>query len=317
MLISVIVPVYNSSLYLKRCLESLLAQDYTSLEIILIDDGSTDESPQICDHFAEQYSNIKVKHIANRGASLARKIGLDEAQGFLLTFIDSDDYVQPNYLSSLYKALMQENTEIAGCGVLMLKNEDCLDSLEFVDDSKFCLLEGDKLMFRFFNYEFWGLPAALYKRDVFDSIYFPKATLSEDYFIKAQMFVRQCKMAYVDAPLYIYEKHEGSLSNTSLSMRAFDEFVNVRFVYELMQKKEPKYIGPALKNVVETCVKLILMGTASERINFKQQYQEIYLFLKGHVGDICDNSHLLFKVKTLALSFLYFPFLIKIINRIK
>lgn len=311
--ISCIIPVYNVEKYLHRCLDTICNQTYSNLEIILVDDGSSDSSGNLCDTYAAKYNNIKTIHISNSGASLARKIGLDMSTSEYVTFVDSDDYVELNYVSAMYEALQKYGTTIAGCGAHCIK---CGDKVKMVDEPQIRLLKGDKLMTRFFNYEFWALWGGLYPRDAFIGIHFPKATLSEDYFIKCQMFLQDSQMAYVDAPLYIYEKHEESLSNTKLSARAFEEFENTLNVYELIKEQAPQYSQLALKNVVETSVKLLLMGDVEQRNRYKAQYTSIYQFLNEHISEIYHNRYLLRNVKTIAVILRFCPCMDRMLNKI-
>lgn len=313
-LISCIIPVYNAEKYLHRCIDSVLVQDYPAIEIILIDDGSTDASSTICDEYAAQHYNIIVKHISNRGASLARKVGLEIVKGEYLTFIDADDYVVHNYVSTMFEALQKYNTEISSCCQQTIKPSDTLQASTHVE---MLLLKDSELMSRFFLYEFWGMPASLYHKTVFKRINFPKATLSEDYYIKCQIFLYNCKMAYVNAPLYIYEKHEGSLSNTKLSVRAFEEFENVYHVYKLIQTKMPQYTPLALKNVIETSVKLLLMGKNTERKLYNNQYKYIKTFLKEHTAEIWQNTYILRKIKLIAIVLRYYPATSYLFNKLQ
>lgn len=303
-LISVIIPIYNSENYLNRCIDSVLEQDYSNIEIILVDDGSKDKSPTICDTYAAQNKNIIALHIPNGGASLARKKGIEIAKGQYLSFIDSDDYVTKNYISALYTAIQKYHTQVASCYVQITKAND---KIRTEATSAISLLEKNTLMHRFFHYEFWGMPGGLYKRDILYNLYFPKETLCEDYLIKAQIFIQTPQMALVESPLYIYEKHEGSLSNTPLSLRAFEEFKNTYRVYEIMKQKMPQYTGLALKNVVETCIKLLLMDTLSQRSQYAIQYKPIHEFLKTEEYNIYNNKYLLKKLKFIALTLRYFP----------
>lgn len=305
-LISCIIPVFNAEQYLHRCINSVLDQDYRALEIILIDDGSTDTSPKICDEYATQHCNIIVKHIPNGGASLARKVGVELAKGEYLTFVDADDYVTHNYVSAMFEALQKYDTTIAGCGLQCIEPGN---KIKIVNRSTTILLKDDTLMTRFFNYEFWALWGTLYAKSAFTNIDFPKATLSEDYYIKCQMFLCNCKMAYVDTPLYIYEKHENSLSNTKLSPKAFEEFENTIAVYEIIRNQKPQYIQLALKNAIETSVKLLLMGNSRQHKKYHKNYALIKKFLKVHFMEIFENRYLLRNVKILALTLRYFPYL--------
>lgn len=100
--ISVIVPVYNVEKYLSRCIESILSQTFTDFELLLIDDGSTDRSGEICDEYAKKDTRIRVFHTKNRGVSAARNLGLDNAKGEWISFVDSDDWVENDYLKSLF-----------------------------------------------------------------------------------------------------------------------------------------------------------------------------------------------------------------------
>ena len=112
MKLSIIVPIYNVAPYLRKCVDSLLAQDISDSEIILVDDGSPDECPQICDQYAEQYSNIKVIHQANAGLSAARNSGIKVATGDYIMFVDSDDYLQPNVLRALMEQVRRDNLDV-------------------------------------------------------------------------------------------------------------------------------------------------------------------------------------------------------------
>lgn len=116
--ISIIIPVYNTASYLKRCLDSILAQSVIDFEVILVNDGSTDDSGMICDSYAENHDNIRVIHQGNRGVSAARNRGIEVALGGWLTFIDSDDYVKPNYLSTMIASGNRFNSDLVMTGLV-------------------------------------------------------------------------------------------------------------------------------------------------------------------------------------------------------
>ena len=123
--ISVIVPVYNVETYLERCVESILQQTYAHFELILINDGSTDSSGQICDHLASQYENIKVYHIENAGVSNARNMGIQLATGSWVTFIDSDDFVTQDYLATLASAVEGVKCRLCNCSSAPYQKRHC------------------------------------------------------------------------------------------------------------------------------------------------------------------------------------------------
>ncbi|MDE6247374.1 MAG: glycosyltransferase [Muribaculaceae bacterium] len=121
--VTVIVPVYKVENYIRRCVDSLLKQDYPHIEIILVDDGSPDNSGEICDEYGERYGNIKVIHKPNGGLSSARKAGFEVATGELICFIDSDDYVSPHYVSRLAKPFEDYSVQLSVCGYSIIKGE--------------------------------------------------------------------------------------------------------------------------------------------------------------------------------------------------
>lgn len=124
--ISVIIPVYKAEKYLRRCLDSVLAQTYSNLEVILIDDGSPDSCPEICDQYSENDHRVKVIHKKNEGVSIARNIGLRSATGSLITFVDSDDYIEPVMYEKMANILMSNNCDIVMC--------DCIKEFDNKDE---------------------------------------------------------------------------------------------------------------------------------------------------------------------------------------
>ena len=116
-MISVIVPVYNCGQYLRQCLDSILAQTYTDLEILLVDDGSNDNTGDICDAYMEADLRVKVIHKKNGGAVSARKAGLERASGRYIAFVDGDDWIEPDMLEKLYNTLTKQRVDVAMCGM--------------------------------------------------------------------------------------------------------------------------------------------------------------------------------------------------------
>ena len=292
MILSVIIPVYNSGRWLSRCLDSVLVQAFPHpWELILVDDGSTDDSGMICDTYAGRSTRIKVFHIGHQGASLARKQGLEMARGAYVTFIDSDDYVCPGYFENLYQLSIDTGCSIAACAVG--------DGQEVSEAKDPQVLTFDELMPRFFKYEFWGFVANLYTRRLFDEIPFPQATLSEDYFVMARLFAKEKKMAFLPASLYCYEKHEASLSHLPISDRSFDEFENVRDVFDFTAAEMPAYREYALSNVLESSVKLLL-ASGPQKKAFREQRKKLASFLADHRTEILSCKPLLPKTRLLA-----------------
>lgn len=299
--ISVIIPVYNARDYLRRCLDSVLNQIFTDFEVILVDDGSTDESGGICDEYAERDSRITVYHKKNEGASLARKYGLERAGGEYVTFIDSDDWIANDYLSKLYGLVKQYKTNVSACSNYKVR-ERVNEIKDYIYKSS--LLSFDEIMPRFFKYEFWGFWGKIYLKSSLENLHFPMETLSEDYYVMAQLFNKERQMAYTEEPLYFYEYHDNSLSHQKLSKRAFEEFDNVKAVFDYTKRNMPEYTDYALSNVVETSVKLYKQVNGIDKIAFQKECSAIKAFLKKHFVEVLICKPLYYKVKIMAISLL-------------
>ena len=173
-MVSIIIPVYNSVQFLERCVNCVANQTYKEWELILIDDGSTDGSGILCDEYAKEEARIKVYHQLNKGASLARKKGIELAQGEYLTFVDSDDIVEDDYLERLFDALQKFHVKIAACD--QIKHQEGTD-LKVDKSGEAMLLDDQAIHDRFFNYQFWGFWGKIYHKSVFEKIFFPKYTV--------------------------------------------------------------------------------------------------------------------------------------------
>ena len=131
-LISIIVPIYNVEKYLKQCIESIISQTYRNIEIILVDDGSPDNCGKICDEYSQKDKRIIVLHKENGGLSDARNKGIDIAKGDYLTFVDSDDFVNIDYIEKLYNSIKFNNTKLAQCGISKVdENNEIIEKLNY------------------------------------------------------------------------------------------------------------------------------------------------------------------------------------------
>lgn len=208
-LISIIVPVYNVKNYLEKCLQSVCGQTYRNLEIILIDDGSSDGSGELCDLFARRDGRIKVVHQANAGQSVARNRGLDMAQGEYLGFVDSDDWIEPDMYEFLYRLLRENEADISICSHYIetatktrVKHASGRFSCFSCEEAVRTLVKDKRIR----NY-MWD---KLYKRQLFDGVYFPENRVFEDIAISYRIFYRTRKVVMQDSPKYHYLKREGS-----------------------------------------------------------------------------------------------------------
>ena len=218
--ISVIVSVYNTEQYLAQCIQSILKQTYQNLELILVDDGSTDRSLAICTHYQELDSRVRVFHQSNQGVSKARNYGMDVAAGNFITFVDSDDYVMPNYLEELFEALKSTGSQIAisdfqyykGNGHLLVHmpehkvSQHIFTPREWFD---FAYTNRDDF-FQLIYTVLWG---KLFQREVLKQIFCPEDTQIDDEFTTWKTYLQTSKIVYLDDEDYIYRLNQEGLSH--------------------------------------------------------------------------------------------------------
>lgn len=243
-LVSVIVPVYNSSKYLKKCIDSIVMQTYENLEIILVDDGSTDGSEKICDEYLLIDKRIKVYHIANSGVAHARNYGIIRSSGDYIAFIDNDDTIAEDYIMSMVKQIKKYNADI--CRNLKIVNVD--DNGKYVVTSSFDnkLLKSDKRFWVYDDYKLvpevlFGTFNALYKRDIF-SIMFPKLAQGEDTALGVLVsFYKRPTICFNEIAGYYYTFNPNSITRTKgFSLAKFTSSFKAFFSYMVLFEKYGK-----------------------------------------------------------------------------
>ena len=212
-LISVVVPVYNAGPYLRQCLNSLAAQTYPHVEIILVDDGSSDGSDQVCREYAERDGRFQyVRLSANRGPSVARNVGVRQAAGAFISFVDADDYVEPGLLERLHCSLTRNGADISACGADGIRLEIGPARSYSRVEAVCCLAKGSP-----FNHVPWG---KLYRTDLARSCPFDEnGFYSEDLLFLYQALKRSGKVSYIPDVLYHYVNREGSQMHSGMSAR--------------------------------------------------------------------------------------------------
>lgn len=222
-LISVIVPVYRVEEYLERCVKSILSQTYKNLEVILVDDGSPDQCPAICDACAEKDARVKVIHQENKGLSGARNAGIDAASGEYLAFVDSDDYVSPHFIEELYQLLQDTGCAIGQCRFSYVKGDGLVEE----SDSAFCIYRGESLMEQLYGPEekatcFVVAWNKLYRAELFKEtgIRYPEGRIHEDEATTYRLFHEAKKLAFLDRALYgYYTENGGSITSVFSAKR--------------------------------------------------------------------------------------------------
>lgn len=212
-LISVIIPVYNSEKYLERCLQSILQQTHTNLEIILVDDGSFDKSGQICDRFGQKDSRIKVIHKKNGGQAQARNRGLDIAQGEYIGFMDNDDVIEPEMFETLLENALRQDAQISGCSTMQVySNGNQLNKFIQMESG---LKQGKELILNILyqNQFSWGTVwNKIFHKDLKADLYFQEGKELEDYGVMLRLFNKVDRIYFEQIPMYHWYQYSSSQS---------------------------------------------------------------------------------------------------------
>ena len=220
-LISVIVPVYNVEKYLKKCVNSITSQTYENLEILLVDDGSTDLSGQICNEFEKNDARIKVIHKKNGGLSDARNAGLDRAKGQYYAFIDSDDYIQDNTIEIMLNAVKKNKSEISVCNMIRFLEEG--ETVQF-----YCPTNHEVLYQGNQRYKTLNQPSVcnkLFEAKLFEGIRFPKGKYYEDTFVYHEVLYRANSIVLTGTDSYWYLSREDSIVGQPQYTERYFDFI--------------------------------------------------------------------------------------------
>lgn len=289
-LISVIVPVYNVEKYLPKCIDSILEQTYRNLEILLIDDGSKDSSPQICDEYAEKDSRIRVIHKENGGLSSARNRGLDEAKGDFVGFIDSDDYIQKDMYEYLMSGIEKYDADISICQRIMVKN----DKKKPQDREKNEVYDTETAVRKLLNEDImnavWN---KLYKKEVVEGIYFPEGRVYESTAVTFQYITRAKKVANLKKSKYYYIMRDGSIVHDKNIKNRSDWCLSHIDRYNELMKLYPKYKYQVLNDFYYVALKLAdAVSTHPEEYNeYAQRLRMISDFVKKNKGGMAKGAH--------------------------
>lgn len=255
-LISVIVPVYNSEQYLDRCIKSIINQTYKNLEILLVDDGSTDNSGAICDTFAKNDGRIKVIRKANGGVSSARNIALDIADGEFFVFVDADDYIEENYILNLYEN-MSEDIDLVISKAEAYNPDGSLDQYwpHKLDES--IVLDTDDMRnmhWRYLHFWVWGV---LYRARLVESLRFnTDYYVCEDSLFFFSVFKKSRRVKYIKEKLYCYVLYPQSACHGSFSDKKFTEFYAWQDICRLFEGTA--FYKKILSNYVLRCFRIYI-----------------------------------------------------------
>lgn len=302
-LISVIVPIYNVQRYLEKCIKTIVNQTYKNLEIILIDDGSTDKSSDICDNWKQKDSRIKVIHKANEGLAKARNTGIEISTGKYLFFVDSDDYIELDIIENLYENIIQTSADISICGFYIETYEKMIpycSSNEFVVNSEDAL----KKLFMHDNISIaiWN---KLYKKELFEKIRFPNCRIHEELMTIYKLLDIANKISHISKTGYHYVQRQGSLLHSEFNN-------NPLYILEIGEEIL-EFIKSKYSNILEEA-EIFFLGQLNKCIlvsykkKLRKEYKILKEKLKEYIPQILKNTKMKLKIKLKSILIAYFGF---------
>jgi glycosyltransferase involved in cell wall biosynthesis len=314
--ISIIVPVYNVEKYLKTCIESILSQTYKNFELILVNDGSTDNSGKICDSFSLNDNRVKVIHKSNGGLSDARNAGLELANGDFIGFVDSDDYIDDHMYEELLNNIILFKSDIAVCGRYDLY-EDIKIRKFYIN--KPIILNNKEVIKKLLTWNNIDSAAwdKLYNRKVFKNIRFPVNKYNEDIFVMVEILSKIDKIVLIGKPLYYYRHRPNSITSESFSIRKLDLLDATTSVLSIVKDKYPDLLPRAISFHLKGIVFLLGLFKSNQIIkSYNYQYKMLKILLKNHIIQIITNQFIGLKIKTKSL-LLYFNIYIHVYSFFK
>lgn len=316
--ISVIVPVYNVEAYLERCVESILQQTYAHFELILINDGSTDSSGQICDHLASQYENIKVYHIENAGVSNARNMGIQLATGSWVTFIDSDDFVTQDYLATLASAAEGLNVGFVIAPLHHIKNGIVTDLPSHSEKTELWSTEETmKELLMTTRTSFFPV-AKLFKRDLLaDEKFNTHYHLAEDALFLTELLLKtRCSCVFIDKPVYYYDHREGS-ATTSVNRYVFDTIEVYKQIIAQVSQAFPNLKYELINRECWSYITVYDKIIFTSREEYQKEKAELRNWIVQHRREIWKDAYFTTFRKIAILSLVISPWLYKKIVGLK
>ena len=300
--ISIIVPVYNCEKYISNCINSILEQSFKDFELILVDDGSSDRSFEICESFVKKDSRVKAIHQQNSGVSRARNRGLDEVQGEYIGFVDGDDCVDKEMYERLYKNLADNDADISICGIVnyFLKKDGTTEKVRQSQVDGFWIFSGEQALKEALQSRLYSVNPVnkLFKRELFDKLRYPEGKISEDAFLIPVVISKANRVVYDSKPMYYYLRRENSITTSNFSYNDWDVVEAYENHLNMISEKFPN-----LKKVAKFrylwsytyVIDKIMICENSE--NYLKDFKKAFDFIKKNILQIIFNPYFSFKRK--------------------
>ncbi len=299
-LISIIVPIYNVEKYLVKCIDSIISQNYTNIEIILVNDGSSDDSGIICDEYARKDNRIRVIHKINSGISDARNVAIDKALGEYYTFIDSDDYVDVEYISTLYKNLLDNHSDISigGYDTFYGKTDkkQSFDNIVKVYDNRGAL---ENMLYQKNIYtSAWG---KLYNKRLFANIRYPSGKNCEDLGTTYKLIYAANKISTITNPIYHYYYRLNGLSKAQFNITRMDGLVFAREILNSVESLGHGTRKAAINRLFMEAI-YILVTIYKNRANYINEYSECKNLIREYRQIVLfdSNSRVIYRIYALV-----------------
>lgn len=291
-LVSVIVPIYKVEEYLDMCVQSIVDQTYSELEIILVDDGSPDGCSEKCDQWKDQDDRIIVIHKKNGGLSDARNAGLDICTGDYILFVDSDDWIEKDMVRIMHDHMMEDDYDICACGII-----DSYTDREVRWATEY--YKGDSVHTLMRLYDNTRFPVSawnkLYKRKCWEELRFPKGKICEDAFTTYLLIDKAVRIIQIPDALYHYRIRENSIMTSSFSKSRMDEEEAWRSNYEYMKTNHPEIYKSAFDFYLLRINRLIKTIPENQIQDFSNEYNRLKEILKNNQSYIIFQSKMPFK----------------------
>lgn len=309
--VSIIIPVYNVEKYISRCIESVLNQTYTNFELILVDDGSPDKSGEICEEYAKTDPRIKVIHKPNGGVSSARNAGLDAASGEYIAFVDSDDFIHPQYLDILTKAIHKSGSDMATLNITRVTNEfKCIFTKVCYDTIQYSIHNKPDIQTNLYNYVYNpslqnSITCGLYsvaKSSIFNKIRFiNEIKMAEDIEFMVRISPRIRKSIHLNVPFYFYQCDNTSLTRSKInnsqltSLLALDHII--KFLQTYQNSEVHKFEYRLFCNYFDLGYKVAI----EKQRELSQNYSEYKQIMKHNMATLFSNPYMSLIDKSLLI----------------
>lgn len=306
--ISIIVPVYNVEQYLKKCIDSILIQTFKNIEVILVNDGSTDNCGEICDEYLSKDPRVRVIHQKNEGLSEARNAGINIAKGEYIGFIDSDDWIEPTMYEILYSLSIKYNADISTCLIKHHGKNQKSNIEKSVNQVQ--VFNSQEAIERLYNNSLSGFIACnkLYKRNLFEDIKYPKGRVYEDAAVMYRLFDQASKIVFINEQLYNYNHRDQSITRSGFSEKRFDIVLNYFETYSFMEKNYP-FMCEKINFIYFSSLRGMLVDIICEKSASRntENIKKISRNIREVNNTILKNNIIPYKHKMLAQLLAWFP----------